>query len=251
MVDRSFTKGFKLYKSGKFEHAIEKFKKAIIDNPVNADAYNHIGLCYDAMGQYERAIENYLKASEICRNHGDEESAMAMDIHRADSLVAVGRSEEGETIIRDILNTNTSDNIRAQATSILAVSLCNREKYDEAIEILENARTRIIGTVIEEKTFSSGILAMMRGFVETRKGNFDSAFKFLDIARSNLLKDESAMAELNNYFGEVYMGWGNAQKGLEYFLKSWKYMSVHKPNWADSVVAPNISKARKQIGEKK
>jgi tetratricopeptide (TPR) repeat protein len=251
MMDRSFKKGFKLYKSGKFERAIEKFKKAIVDNPVNADAYNHIGLCYDALGQYGKAIENYLKASEICRHHGDEESTTGMDIHRAESLVAAGQSEEGETILRDVLNTSVRDTIRAQATSILAVCLCNRGRYDEAIDILENARTCIIGTVIEGETFGFGILAMVRGYVEIRKGNLDSAFKYLDIARSDLLKEESAMAELNNYFGEVYMGWGNVQKALEYFQKSWKYMRVHKPSWANSVVAPNVSKARKQMAEKK
>jgi len=251
MMDKPFEKGFKLFKKGGFERAIEKFTQSTADNPADADAYNHIGLCYDALGEYDRAIENYLKASDICRRHGDEESRVVMDIHRAESLMHGGRYEEGEMILRDILNTNVGDIIKAQAVSILAPALCHHGGHDEAIAILEEARLCIAGSVFEGGTFTLGVLAMVRGYVEIRKGNFDSAFKYLDIARSDLLNEESAMAELNNYFGEVYMGWGNAQKALEYFQKSWKYMCVHKPSWANSVVAPNVAKAHKQTAEKK
>lgn len=94
-----------------------------------------------------------------------------------------------------------------------------------------------------------GVLAKVRVYLEIRKGNFDSAYKYLDIARSDLHNDKSTVAELNYYFGEVYTGWGDTQKALEYSQKSWKYMRVHKPSWANSFVAPSIAKARKQRAE--
>ena len=247
-MDRSFTKGFKLFKAGKFERAIKVFEESIASNSENADAHNHIGLCHDAMGKYAQAIESYRKASEICRRHGDEENRLTMELHRAESLVSIGQDEEGQEILHGILRADSKDMIRAQAASILAQPLCRSGRYEEAVTILEEARTFLIGSVIEGETFAFGILAMVRGYVEIQRGDYESAFKYLDIAQSDLLANESAIAELNNYFGEVYLGWKNAKKALEYFQKSWSYMKVHKPSWANSVVARNISKARDQLG---
>lgn len=155
-MDKSFQKGFKLFNNGKFKRAIEKFTQSTADNPVNADVYKHIGLCYDTLGKYDRAIENFRKASDIHRSHGDEERRMAMDIHIADSLIHKGRYGEGEVVLRGIVNAKVRDIIRVEAASILALSLYHRGSCDEAIGILEEARLWMVGSVIEGETFAWG-----------------------------------------------------------------------------------------------
>ena len=64
-MDRSFTKGFKLFKAGKFERAIKVFEESIASNSENADAHNHIGLCHDAMGKYAQAIGRLLRYADV------------------------------------------------------------------------------------------------------------------------------------------------------------------------------------------
>ncbi len=57
--------GDELYHQGRYDHAIEHYRKAIKINPNNVVAYNNRGLSYYYLRQYPQALSDYNKALEI------------------------------------------------------------------------------------------------------------------------------------------------------------------------------------------
>ncbi|MDD3296382.1 MAG: tetratricopeptide repeat protein [Candidatus Omnitrophica bacterium] len=55
----------KYAENGKFDMAIEEFKKALGLKPDFFEAYNSIGFCYIQLGRYEEAIKHFEKALEF------------------------------------------------------------------------------------------------------------------------------------------------------------------------------------------
>lgn len=248
MSDSAFQLGYRLFLAGKFERAIEAFQQAAQINPQNADAYNHLGLCYDALAQYDKAIRNYQKATGICERHGDKDSAAAMKVHLADTLIVADRYEEGATVLQEVITANVEDEVKAQAFSILATSLILQDRPDEALEKLKEGQIYLMELQYAEHQFGSGIFAMIRARIYTGKNDFPKALMNFDMARSMLRGNSSAMAELDNYFGEFLSANGEPKKALKHFKRSWKYFGKHKPSYA-RYVARNIADTYNQMGK--
>jgi tetratricopeptide (TPR) repeat protein len=49
--------------------AVDQFSKIIADYPGFAEAYNQRAIAYFSVGDYERAIQDCLKATELNKNH--------------------------------------------------------------------------------------------------------------------------------------------------------------------------------------
>jgi len=64
-----FDKGIKHYNNNKFDSAIIEFNEAISIFPQYADAYLQRGNCYDNKNDPEKALENYIKASEYNKKY--------------------------------------------------------------------------------------------------------------------------------------------------------------------------------------
>ena len=62
---RALLDGEKLIKQEKYREAVEKLKLATQLLPTNAQSWNHLGLAYHGLGEYEKAIEAYQKALTI------------------------------------------------------------------------------------------------------------------------------------------------------------------------------------------
>jgi tetratricopeptide (TPR) repeat protein len=54
-----FSEGLDLSAEGNFTAAIQKFDKAILENPFLKDAYLQMGLCYDHLNKHDSAIQAY------------------------------------------------------------------------------------------------------------------------------------------------------------------------------------------------
>jgi len=63
-----FNKGVKLSIMGKYDEAIEEYKKTIKLNPTSAEAYNNIGFAYLDKGDVDNAIKSQKKAIETNKN---------------------------------------------------------------------------------------------------------------------------------------------------------------------------------------
>ncbi len=58
-------KGHVLFDKGKFNEAIERYKRALSNEPENVDALINIGLSYRHLEEYDKAIDFYYKVLEI------------------------------------------------------------------------------------------------------------------------------------------------------------------------------------------
>ena len=56
-TDNYRTRGIALYIQGKHSEAIESLLKATIFNPDDANAHYNLGLVYEELGEYQKAIE--------------------------------------------------------------------------------------------------------------------------------------------------------------------------------------------------
>ena len=59
----------KLIKNDKHERAIKKLKKAIKEEPDNADIYNYLGFAHRKIGDYDKSKIYYEKALSIQPDH--------------------------------------------------------------------------------------------------------------------------------------------------------------------------------------
>jgi tetratricopeptide (TPR) repeat protein len=58
-------KGFALFKSGQYEEAVEDFRRSLIFEPNNSDAYFYRGIAQDKSGRYEEAIVDLGRARDL------------------------------------------------------------------------------------------------------------------------------------------------------------------------------------------
>ena len=249
MSDPAFNYGYSLFQSGKFRRAIEAFQQAIHNNTNNADAFNHLALCYDALAKHDIAVPNYKKAVEICERFGDEDNAAAMKVHLADSLISAKLYKEGEGVLQEVLGAKVEEEVKAQAISIFATSLIQNDKFDDALHKLKEGQIYLVESQYTDQQFGSGIFAMIRARIYTYKCDFQKALMNFDIARNILQDNHSAAAELSNYFGEFLLFTKEYNKALKHFKRSWKYFRDHKPSYA-IYVAGNIADSYDKMGRK-
>ncbi len=251
MNNLEFIIGLKFFQKGKFNHAINAFKKSIEKNPKNADSYNHIGLCYDCISKHDLAIEYFNKASVICLEFNDFISSCRMKVHMADSMIKSSLYNEAEVIITKILNSDVNSLVKAQAFTILINSLILQKKYNYALQKLKEEGLRYIIALQDNKdNFGVGIFSMLRARVYTALFNSDNALLSFETARYLLKGNKSAIAELDNNYGEFLLLENNPKEALRYFKNSWKYFKKHNPSYSINVIK-NLSVAYRKIGNEK
>src|SRR5208337_694332 len=65
MSDAFLSVGWSYYDAGQFDRAIEEYKKATVKNPENAAAHNNLGNAHTSNRDYENAAEAYTKAAKL------------------------------------------------------------------------------------------------------------------------------------------------------------------------------------------
>jgi tetratricopeptide (TPR) repeat protein len=247
MQDSAFILGYRLFLAGKFENSIKFLNQSIQVNPQNADAYNHIGLCYDAIGKYDNAVTNYQKAISICERYGDEANSSRMKIHKAESLIVSGMYDEGDDILNELIDSDLDNVVKAQALSMLSTSLFLQNKPNDALELLKEWQMYLPDN---ERPFITGIFAMIRGRIYTNLEGSSHALLNFDLARMNLKNNKSAIAELNYYYGEYLFITDDLKNAIKYLKLSWKYFKKHKPSFASKVVK-KIAEVYNKMGKKR
>ncbi|MFH1050864.1 MAG: tetratricopeptide repeat protein [bacterium] len=251
MNNLEFINGLKFFQKGKFHQAIDAFMKSIEKNPNNADSYNHIGLSYDCLSEHSLAIENYEKATNICIEFNDLNSAGKMKVHKADSMIKISLFNEAELLIDEILDSNVNLIVKAQAFSILITSLILQGKYNEALKKLDaDGLPYLVYFQDINDNFGLGIISMLRARLYTYILDYDSAILSFESARYLLKGKKSSIAELDNNYGEFLLLENNPKDALRYFKKSWKYFKKYNPSYSINVIK-NLSEAYRKIGDEK
>ena len=92
--------GATLAAKGRFDEAIESYRKAIRIDPNNFEAQYNLGTALAARGQFDEAIENYRKAIQINSNHPET------FLHLGMTLGQSGRTREAVAQYREALRLN-------------------------------------------------------------------------------------------------------------------------------------------------
>ena len=123
-------RGITLRKSGKYQHAIESYNKAIELNPQYADAYNNRGFAYEQLGNHQEAIKDYSKAIEL-----DPQFAMAYN-NRGNVYDDLGDYHHA---ISDYNKAIELDPQFAMAYYNRGLSYHRKKQYDKALEDFNKA----------------------------------------------------------------------------------------------------------------
>jgi tetratricopeptide (TPR) repeat protein len=92
------------YDAQSYAAAIARLRKVIALDSGMMRAYDLLGLCYDYLGQFDKAIESYAHAVELNRLQAKPSPWPLLDM--SISLVALNRLEEAQKNLREALNYN-------------------------------------------------------------------------------------------------------------------------------------------------
>lgn len=119
-------KGYKLHIKGKYEEAIEYYKKAIESNSENDAAFNNFGWALNALGRYEEALPYFDKSIEI-----DPIDAAAPYNNKGNALKALNMYEEALVCYDKALEIDPGISYPYYGKGQTFYEL---EKYDESLE---------------------------------------------------------------------------------------------------------------------
>jgi tetratricopeptide (TPR) repeat protein len=122
------------YDARAYTPAITKLRRVIELDPNMMRAYNNLGLCFDALGQFDEAIQNFSRAIEL--NRRQEQPSPWPPLNLAVSLVSLNRLDEAVARLHEALSYNPKF---PQAHYQLGLVLEKEGKFQEAIAPLQQA----------------------------------------------------------------------------------------------------------------
>ncbi len=124
------------YDETRYADAVDKLKKALMLDPDFMRAYDNLGLCYEALGEFEQASKSYEKANQLNRHQGFNSAWPPLNLGTL--LLNRGDISEAEAYLREAVS---CDPKLPQARFQLGTLLEKQEKYREAIQELNEAAT--------------------------------------------------------------------------------------------------------------
>ena len=198
-----------LYNEGRFEEAMQNYRKAIQINPNDFDTLFNLGTDFAAQGRFDEAIEDFHKAIQV-----DPHSSDALN-NLGNALAARGRIDEAIQNYRQAIQINPNF---PKALNNLGVALAAMGKLDEAIENYRQA--------IHIKPNYSEALNNL-GHVLANKGRLDEAIESFHEA---IQVDSHSSDALNN------LGVALATKGqFDEAIENYRQAIQIKPNSSDAL----------------
>jgi tetratricopeptide (TPR) repeat protein len=114
--------------------AISRLRRVIELDPNMMRAYNNLGLCYDALGQFDEAIRSFNRAIEL--NRRQEHPSAWPPLNLGVSLITLNRLDEAVARLHEALSYNPEF---PQADYELGLVLEKEGKFEEAIAPLQRA----------------------------------------------------------------------------------------------------------------
>lgn len=122
------------YDARAYTPAISRLRRVIELDPNMMRAYNNLGLCFDALGQFDEAIQNFSRAIEL--NRKQEQPSPWPPLNLAVSLISLNRLDEAVARLHEALS---YDPDFPQAQYELGLVLEKERKFEEAIVPLQRA----------------------------------------------------------------------------------------------------------------
>ena len=228
---------------GKYEEAIEKFEYALSLKDEEKDLAficNQLGWCYRLLGDYEKALECYIKSKEegkndawtnveiaMCyENLNDYEKALeyaliAYDLDRDDirSLSEVGWiyncKEKYEDALPFLLRAEELGRDDEWLNTEIGINLGRSGKINEGIERLKKSLTMVDKDNISQKIFINSELAWLYGRLEDPQP--EEALKYLNTAKELGREDEWIHSQIGYQLG---YNPEKSEEALEHFEKA-------------------------------
>jgi tetratricopeptide (TPR) repeat protein len=122
------------YDARAYTPAISRLRRVIELDPNMMRAYNNLGLCFDAVGQFDEAIQSFTRAIDL--NRRQKRPSPWPPLNLAVSLISLNRLDEAIARLHEALTYNPKF---PQAHYQLGLVLEKEGKYKEAIVPLQQA----------------------------------------------------------------------------------------------------------------
>jgi tetratricopeptide (TPR) repeat protein len=123
--------GLELYSQGRFADAAEHFRATVTSNPHWPGGYLMLGRCQLALEEYDEALENLQKASEL----GPDDPANVATLSRA--LMAVDRYTDARVVLEGLDLEKLSPDWKAEVARMLARCLLAEDRTADAVAVLQ------------------------------------------------------------------------------------------------------------------
>ena len=122
------------YDNMQFTSAVANLRKAKELDPFFMKVYDNLGLCYEALGRFDEAIQTYQEAAAL--NRETKAPSPWPPLNLGALLVKMGKLEEAETILKESLSFDPNS---PQALYQKGLLLEKQKKDDDAIQMLRRA----------------------------------------------------------------------------------------------------------------
>lgn len=120
--------GVSYYMTGRYEDAIQQYRKALEMNDAFTVAHEHLGSALLQVGQANEAVAEFLKAVQL------DESDIGLRASLGHAYAAAGKRDEAERIVSELLDLSKQ---RYVSPYFMVEILAGLERIDEAFEWLE------------------------------------------------------------------------------------------------------------------
>lgn len=189
-----------LIKSGKQEQAKNMMLNFISKNPNSKVAHKFLAECYEKEENYEAAISEYMKVTELNRN--DIQSAFCL----ANVLNKNKQKEQAIEVLQDILNKKPENE---QAANLLGDIYFEEERYKEAASLYM--------TMLRYHPASYDIYYSL-GMTYAMLNDFGRAKEFYEKAAEINSMDYHARLSL----GQIALAYGDLDEAEKYFMQGIK-----------------------------
>jgi tetratricopeptide (TPR) repeat protein len=126
----AIARGAEYFNAKNYQKAINEFEAALQEDPKSAMAVFNIGLCYEKLGNQEKAVEYFQKNTELGKGDGL--------VHIGLMKAAAGQDGEAEALYQQALSVEP---LNGRAHLNLARIAKGRKDYKEAIDRVKSALT--------------------------------------------------------------------------------------------------------------
>jgi tetratricopeptide (TPR) repeat protein len=225
-VEREFERATQLHQSGDLQGAVRGYLAILATNPARVDVRSNLGAAYSALGRYEDAIQEYKRALIIDSGNSAIRFNLALAYYKAAWFAEA--ATELEKFIAAVPNTPQT----ANAQLVLADCQVRLGEYKKVIEALSpladaDSNNRTLAYLLGSALIGDGQLDKGQAIIDRLFRHEDSAEAHLLMASILLLADDAQSAlkeaqralELNPklptvqaWYGRVLMRLGDTEK---------------------------------------
>ena len=250
---RLYQEGVQLYRSQRFNEALETFNQALaifrkLDDHGNIGAtLNNIGLIYDKLGQSEQAIVSYKEALENTPSTDLEGTGNTL-YNLAIAYDKIHQYQQAFSYYQQALfvRRQSQDQVGIRTTlSNLGAVANNLGQYQQALTFYQQALT-----LYQEASDQKNVRAILQemAIVQSNLGQNQQAIESLEKALANSQDDKEVGATLNK-IGELHNNLGQYQKALKSLMQALDSSKKAGDNLTIGAIFSNIGAVYTNLGQ--